>query len=43
MLLPLLVLLYTALLPYYQPPSADAFASMSLDNFTARCFEHAPP
>jgi iron(III) transport system permease protein len=34
-LLPLLVLLYTALLPYYQPPSAAAFASMSLDNFTA--------
>ncbi|TWF82120.1 iron(III) transport system permease protein [Pseudonocardia hierapolitana] len=34
-LAPLLVLLYTALLPYYRPPSAEAFASMSLDNFVA--------
>ncbi|MGN6752985.1 MAG: ABC transporter permease [Intrasporangium sp.] len=31
--LPLLVLLYTSLLPYYQKPSAKAFASMSFDNF----------
>ena len=34
-LAPLLVLLYTALLPYYRPPSAAAFASMNLDNFAA--------
>jgi len=34
-LAPLLVLLYTALLPYYRPPSAEAFASMNLDNFVA--------
>jgi iron(III) transport system permease protein len=34
-LAPLMVLLYTALLPYYRPPSAEAFASMSLDNFVA--------
>jgi iron(III) transport system permease protein len=34
-LAPLVVLLYTALLPYYRPPSGEAFASMSLDNFTA--------
>ncbi|WP_281689666.1 ABC transporter permease [Pseudonocardia thermophila] len=32
-LAPLMVLLYTALLPYYRPPSAEAFASMTLDNF----------
>jgi iron(III) transport system permease protein len=32
-LLPLLVLLYMALLPYYQRPSAAAFSSMSFDNF----------
>ena len=37
-LAPLLVLLYASLLPYYQPPSAAAFASMSLDNF-ARIFD----
>ena len=30
---PLLVLLYAALLPYYQAPSAEAFASFTLDNF----------
>ncbi|MFG1708579.1 ABC transporter permease [Nonomuraea sp. M3C6] len=30
---PLLVLLYTSLLKFYQAPSADAFASMSLDNY----------
>lgn len=34
-LAPLVVLLYTALLPYYRPPSAEAFASMSFDNFVA--------
>ncbi len=34
-LAPLLVLLYTALLPFYQPPSVAAFKSMSLDNFVA--------
>lgn len=34
-LAPLVVLLYTALLPYYRPPSAEAFASMSFDNFIA--------
>lgn len=31
--LPLLVLLYTSLLPYYQKPSAKAFTSMSFDNY----------
>lgn len=31
--LPLLVLLYTSLLKFYQSPSAAAFRSMSLDNF----------
>jgi iron(III) transport system permease protein len=31
--LPLLVLLYTSLLPYYQKPSAKAFSSMSFDNY----------
>jgi iron(III) transport system permease protein len=30
---PLLVLLYTSLLKFYQAPSGDAFASMSLDNY----------
>jgi iron(III) transport system permease protein len=30
---PLLVLLYAALLPFYQAPSVKAFASMSFDNF----------
>ncbi|GAA4728822.1 iron ABC transporter permease [Modestobacter marinus] len=34
-LAPLLVLLYTALLPYYRPPSIEAFQSMSFDNFVA--------
>jgi iron(III) transport system permease protein len=34
-LLPLLILLYMSLLPYYQTPSADAFASMSFDNYTS--------
>jgi len=34
-LAPLLVLLYAALLPYYQAPSAEAFRSMSFDNFGA--------
>ena len=33
-LLPLLLLVYTSLLPYYQKPSAKAFKSMSLDNYT---------
>ena len=32
-LAPLLVLLYAAMLPYYQAPSAEAFRSMSFDNF----------
>ncbi|GGJ91854.1 iron ABC transporter permease [Streptomyces camponoticapitis] len=32
--LPLGVLLYASLLPYYQTPGADAFASMSFDNYT---------
>jgi iron(III) transport system permease protein len=30
---PLLVLVYAALLPFYQAPSAEAFASFTLDNF----------
>jgi iron(III) transport system permease protein len=30
---PLLVLIYAALLPFYQAPSAKAFASMTFDNF----------
>jgi iron(III) transport system permease protein len=30
---PLLVLLYAALLPYYQAPSVEAFSSFTLDNF----------
>jgi iron(III) transport system permease protein len=30
---PLVVLLYTSLLRFYQAPSRDAFASMSLDNY----------
>ncbi|HET8659133.1 MAG TPA: iron ABC transporter permease [Micromonosporaceae bacterium] len=30
---PLLVLLYTSLLRFYQPPSVDAFRTMSLDNY----------
>jgi iron(III) transport system permease protein len=30
---PLVVLLYAALLPYYQAPSAEAFASFTFDNF----------
>ena len=34
-LLPLLILLYMSLLPYYQTPSANAFASMSFDNYTS--------
>ena len=33
--LPLLALVYTALLPYYQAPSSAAFHAMSLHNFTA--------
>jgi iron(III) transport system permease protein len=33
--LPLLVLLYTSLLKFYQAPSAAAFRSMSLDNFAS--------
>lgn len=32
--LPLLLLVYTSLLPYYQKPSAAAFKSMNLDNYT---------
>ena len=31
---PLVVLLYTSLLPYYQRPSGEAFRSMSLENYT---------
>lgn len=31
--LPLLVLIYASLLPFYQVPSAKAFASMNLDNY----------
>ncbi|GAA1310958.1 iron ABC transporter permease [Planotetraspora silvatica] len=31
---PLLVLLYTSLLKFYQAPSTEAFASMSLDNYS---------
>ena len=42
-LAPLLVLLYTALLPYYRPPSAEAFASMNLDNFVAVFNLHSVP
>jgi len=34
-LLPLLLLVYTSLLPYYQKPSAKAFKSMSFDNYSA--------
>lgn len=33
--LPLLVLLYTSLLKFYQAPSGAAFASMSLDNYAS--------
>lgn len=33
--LPLLVLLYTSLLKFYQSPSAAAFRSMSLDNYSS--------
>lgn len=33
--LPLLMLLYTSLLPYYQKPSGEAFRSMNLDNYSA--------
>ena len=33
--LPLLVLLYTSLLKFYQAPSAAAFRSMSLDNYVS--------
>ncbi|SFB86152.1 iron(III) transport system permease protein [Nocardioides terrae] len=33
-LLPLLLLVYTSLLPYYQKPSAAAFKSMSFDNYS---------
>ena len=32
-LAPLIVLLYTALLPYYRPPSVEAFQSMTFENF----------
>ncbi|WP_433888438.1 ABC transporter permease [Streptomyces sp. CA-111067] len=32
--LPLAILLYASLLPYYQTPSAHAFSQMSLDNYT---------
>ncbi len=31
--LPMLMLIYTSLLPYYQKPSADAFGSMTFDNY----------
>lgn len=34
-LAPLIVLIYTALLPYYRTPSVEAFKSMNFDNFTA--------
>lgn len=33
--LPMLLLLYTSLLPYYQKPSVAAFKSMNLDNYAA--------
>lgn len=32
-ILPLLILIYTSLLPYYQKPSQKAFSSMSFDNY----------
>jgi iron(III) transport system permease protein len=32
-ILPLLMLFYTSLLPYYQKPSVDAFKSMTFDNY----------
>lgn len=32
-ILPMLMLVYTSLLPYYQRPSAKAFQSMSFDNY----------
>ncbi|MFU8872715.1 ABC transporter permease [Micromonospora sp. SL4-19] len=34
-ILPLLLLVYTSLLPYYQKPSGKAFKSMTLDNYNA--------
>jgi iron(III) transport system permease protein len=34
-ILPLLMLVYTSLLPYYQRPSGAAFKSMTLDNYGA--------
>ncbi len=34
-ILPMFMLLYTSLLPYYQRPSGRAFRSMTLDNYTA--------
>ena len=34
-LLPLVLLIYTSLLPYYQQPSGKAFSSMGLDNYRA--------
>lgn len=34
-ILPMLMLIYTSLLPYYQRPSGAAFGSMSLDNYAA--------
>ena len=33
--LPLLVLFWASLLPYFQPPSAQAFASLTLNNYPA--------
>jgi iron(III) transport system permease protein len=32
-ILPMLMLVYTSLLPYYQKPSVDAFTSMTFDNY----------
>ena len=34
-IIPLLLLVYTSLLPYYQKPSVAAFKSMNLDNYEA--------
>jgi iron(III) transport system permease protein len=38
--LPFLVMLYSSLLPRYQPPTVRAFESMSLANYTAILAEH---
>ena len=42
---PLLVLLYTSLLPFYAPPSVEAFPTMTLDNYrelAATCRRRSP-